>query len=157
MKKIFYFILLSLLWNCSPQFFKPVPKEFATQDRINKAKGFAKYIFNKCDTKDYSEIQGYDIDTGLKSSRFTSEKLIKSCEKLSEKYGKITVGELYNTITFTQPADFSDLMIFNAKSEKKDSVKYVVIDIYRDRDYIKDIYFMNKSKPKVHIKHFEIE
>lgn len=139
-----------LLWNCSSQFYKSTPKEFSTQERIEKAKGFAVQFLGKCNNKDYSEIQGFDIDVNIKKD-LTPENLKKACEKKLEKTGKIIIGNFNNAITPNHPADYMDLFVFDAKYEKSDSTKYIVVGVYRDKDFISGMSFVKTPKPVMKI------
>lgn len=151
MKKLFWLMSLMLFCSCASEVYKTLPKEYTTKERIDKAKGFAEEFFGKCNNKDYSEIQGYDIDVNLKKE-FTPEKFEKGCVKISEKLGKVTIGEFNNAMTFTRPADYSDMIVFKAKSEKSDSVKFVVVNLYRDKDFIKGIKLSYTPTPKIHFR-----
>ncbi len=148
MKNLFWIMVVWVLCGCNPTVYKTLPKQYSTKERLDKAKGFAQQFFEKCDKKDYSEIKGNDIDVNFKKE-FTSENLEKRCEKFSKKFGKITVGEFNNAITFTRPADFSDWFFFNVKAERTDSLKFVVVSLYRDKDFVKGLSLMDTATPKI--------
>ncbi|WP_333851282.1 hypothetical protein [Epilithonimonas sp.] len=149
-KKLFWLMSLMLFCSCASDFYKPTPEKFATQERISKIKGFAEQFFNKCNNKDYSEIQGYNIDINTKKD-LAPENLKKLCEKLLEKTGKITVGKFNNSITPNRPSDFMDLMVFDAKCENNDSIKYAVVSLYRDKDFIYKINLSKTPKPVIRV------
>lgn len=150
MKKLFLIMTLTLLWNCAPKYFLPLPKKNSSKERINKAKGFAEYFLNKCNAKDYSEIVGYDLDVNTRKFDFTSEKIEEKCKKINERYGKVTVGELNNAITYSRPTDYYDYFVFKSKLEKTDSLRYVVVGLYRDKDFIGgDLIISSVTTPKI--------
>lgn len=151
-KNVFFILSLLLLSSCASQFYKTLPKEYASKERIEKAKGFAEQFLNKCYTKDYTEIHGYEIDASLKRKMFNPEKLKETCEKTIEKMGNITIGEFNNALTLTRPTDFTDLMVFKAKAEKNDSVKFIVVGLYRDKDFIYGIRLADRATPKIRIR-----
>lgn len=150
MKKLFWLMSIMLFCSCASDFYKPTPEKFATQERINKTKGFAEQFFDKCNNKDYSEIQGYNIDVNTKKD-LAPENLKKVCEKLLEKTGKIAIGKFNNAITPNHPSDFMDVMIFDAKCESNDSVKYAVVSLYRDGDFMYKINLSKSPKPVIRI------
>ncbi len=143
----FILICLFILTNYNAQYFKKLPKKFMTSDRINKAESFAKLFFKKCDLKDYSEIQGYDFDVNSKKNYFTSEKIEKNCKKIAESYGKVIIGKTHNAITPTRLNDYIDYFVIDARTEKNDSVKYVVVSLYRDKDFIYTLNFSGQPYP----------
>lgn len=120
------------------------------EKRINKAKGFAEQFLGKCNNKDYSEIQGFDIDVNTKKE-LKPENLKKTCEKKLEKTGKITIGNFNNAITPNHPADYIDFFVFDAKYEKSDSIKYIAVGVYRDKDFILGMGFVKTPKPVMKI------
>ena len=140
-----------LLFSCSSMVYKPTPKENLTKERIEKAKKFADTFFNKCKNNDYTEFQGFDIDINYKKG-LASDELKKKCENLSARAGEISVGEFNNSITANHPMDYADLLVFNAKSSTNDSVKYVAVGLYRDKDFIYGITLTNRSTPKIHVR-----
>lgn len=148
LKKGIFLVLLMFLCNCSTKYYicnyDRIPKEFATKERIDKAKSYAEYFFNKCDTKDYSEIQDFELDINTK--RYLSPEGIEArCKKINEKYGKITVGELYKMKAASFPKNFRDYFVFKAKMEKTDSLKYVVVQSYRDKNLVVERLFITSN------------
>lgn len=150
MKNLFWIMSLTFFCSCASDFYKRTPEKFATQERINKAKGFAEQVFGKCSNKDYSEIQGFDIDVNTKKD-FGPENLKKFCEELSKKTGTITIGKFNRAITPNSPKDFMDYMVFDAKYEKNDTVKYAVVSLYRDKDFIYKVNLVSTPKPVIRI------
>ncbi len=148
-KKLFWIILLLLLWNCMPKYFLPLPQKNASNERIDKARSFAEYYYNKCNTKDFSEIQGFVMDINTKKFGFSPEEIEKYCTKKTGRYGKITVGEFNKAITVARPTDFYDYFIFKANLEKSDSLKYIVVGLFRDKDIIGGMRFTGTANPKL--------
>lgn len=149
MKKLFLIMTLMLLWNCAPKYFLPLPKKNASKERIEKAKSFAEYFFNKCNAKDYSEINGFLMDVNTKKFYFSPEKIEISCKKINEKFGNVSVGGFYDATTRTRPTDFYDNFIFKAKLEKSDTIKYINIGVYRDKDVIGGLLLTSNPYPKI--------
>lgn len=135
-----------LLSSCGSQYYKTLPKEYATQERIEKAKGFAEQIFGKCKNKDYSEVQGFDIDATAKRRAFTPAKIEYYCKKFNEKYGAISVEKYHSAITSIRPIDYSDTFIYKIKTEKSDSIKYILVGLFRDKDFVHA--FILSQKPE---------
>lgn len=150
-KNLPYIIFLLLLCSCSSMIYKDTPKEYLPKERIEKAKNFAEAFFNKCKNNDYTEFQGFDIDINYKKG-LASDELKKKCEKISARAGEISLGEFNNSITASHPIDYMDLLFFKAKSSTNDSVKYVAVGLYRDKDFIYGITLTNRSTPKIHYK-----
>lgn len=114
--------------------FKNLPAKNNSKERQALTKSFAENFFSKCEKQDYSEITGFNMDVNLK--RFFSPSKIESiCKSNQEKYGKITIGSLKVAKTRLRPADFQDYFIYNMKTEKNDSVRYVSLSLTRDQDY----------------------
>ena len=116
-----------------------MPSKNNTPERQALAKGFAENFYAKCAKKDYSEITGFNIDVNMKKS-FTPEKIKAICETSEKRFGKLEVGDLYAAKTTVYPSDFYDLFVFNIKTEKNDSIKYLRMGMTRDKDYINTFY-----------------
>ncbi len=140
---------LTILWNCAPKYFLPLPKKNASKERIDKARSFAEYIFEKCNKQDYSEIIGFPMDVNTKKFYFSPEKIGIECKKINDKYGNVHVGEFYDATTRARPTNFYDYFIFKAKLEKSDSIKYINVGLYRDKDVIGGLKFASEAYPKI--------
>lgn len=116
-----------------------MPSKNNTPARQILAKTFAENFFSKCAKKDYSEITGFNMDVNMKKY-FSQERNKTVCESFEKKYGKLEIGSLYAAKTNVYPSDFYDLFVFNVKTEKNDSVKYMRVGMTRDKDYISTFY-----------------
>lgn len=124
-----------------------MPAKNNTQARQTLAKSFADNYFSKCEKKDYSEIIGFNMDVNMKNY-FSQERNKTVCESFEKKYGKIEIGSLNSAKTNVYPSDFYDLFVFNIKTEKNDSVKYLRIGMTRDKDFINTFYLSTKPYNK---------
>jgi len=130
--------------NTSRPYFKNLEATYNTKERQNLAKNFAEQFYAKCENQDYSELQGFNMDVNFKK-KLSSETIEKICKISDKKFGKITIGNLYNAKTRTFPKDFMDYFEFNIKTEKKDSVKFVRLGLTRDQDFFSS-FFMTKEE-----------
>ena len=124
-----------------------MPSKNNTSARQNLAKSFAENFYAKCAKKDYSEITGFNMDVNMKNY-FSPEKIKTVCENSDKKYGKIEIGSLYAAKTNVYPTDFFDLFVFNIKTEKNDSIKYLRMGMTRDKDYFQVFYISTKPYNK---------
>lgn len=138
LKHISLFFCLIGLSSCMNRY-NNMPAKNNTQARQTLAKSFAENFFSKCGKKDYSEITGFNMDVNMKNY-FSQERNKTVCESFEKKYGKVEIGSLYAAKTNVYPSDFYDLFVFNVKTEKNDSVKYLRVGMTRDKDYINTFY-----------------
>ncbi len=149
MKKLFWLMSLMFFWSCAPKYFVPLPKKNASKERIDKAKSFADSFFDKCNKKDYSEINGFVMDVNTKKFYFSPEKIEIECKKINDKYGNVFVSEFFDATTLVRPTDYYDYFIFKTKLEKSDSIKYVSVGFYRDKDIIGGLKLSSNAYPKI--------
>lgn len=147
MKKLLWLMSLMFLWNCTPKYYLTLPKKYETKERIDKAKNFAEYFLDKCNKKDYSEINGFVMDVNTKKFKYSPEIIEKECEKINDKFGNVLVRDFYASKTRLRPTDFYDYFIFKTKLEKTDSIKYVRIEMYRDKDVIAGLALLSNPYP----------
>ena len=138
LKHILLVLCLIGLSSCMNRY-NNMPTKNNTQARQTLAKDFAENFFSKCQKKDYSEISGFNIDVNMKNY-FSPERNKTVCESFEKKYGKLEIGSLYAAKTNVYPSDFYDLFVFNIKTEKNDSVRYLRVGMTRDKDYINTFY-----------------
>lgn len=145
--QLYIFALLGLMslssCNTSRPYYKALASEHNTKERQNLAKNFAEQFYAKCEKKDYSEIQGFNMDASFKQ-KFSSEVIEKICKSSDRKLGKITIGNLYSAKTRTFPKDYMDFFEFNIKTEKSDSIKFLRLGLTRDKDFLSS-FFMGKE------------
>ncbi|WP_147366782.1 hypothetical protein [Epilithonimonas arachidiradicis] len=146
MKYILFFFGLISLSACLNRY-NNMPAKNNTSARQTLAKSFAENFYAKCAKKDYSEITGFNMDVNMKNY-FSPEKIKTVCENSDKKYGKIEIGSLYAAKTNVYPTDFSDLFVFNIKTEKNDSIKYLRMGMTRDKDYFQVFYISTKPYNK---------
>lgn len=149
MKLLKYILLVFCLIGLSSCInrYNNMPTKNNTQARQTLAKSFAENFYAKCAKKDYSEITGFNMDINMKNY-FSPEKIKTVCENIDKKYGKIEIGSLYAAKTNVYPKDFSDLFVFNIKTEKNDSIKYLRMGMTRDKDYFQIFYISTKPYNK---------
>ncbi|SKC01011.1 hypothetical protein SAMN05660477_02419 [Soonwooa buanensis] len=151
-KKLVYILPLILLTSCSSWVYKPTPKEHLSKERIALAKSFVEEFIHKCENRDYTPIVGFNLDINLNASLQKEEEFKKTCEKHVAKYGKVVVGDYHSAITPNTPRDYADFIVFNMTSEKKDSLKYMAVMLYRDKDYIAGFTSQKIPAPKLKLK-----
>ncbi|WP_300675024.1 hypothetical protein [Soonwooa sp.] len=151
-KKLVYILPLILLTSCSSWAYKPTPKEHLSKERIALAKSFAQEFIRKCENKDYTPLVGFNLDFNLNAILQKEEEFKKQCEKHEAKYGKVIVGDYHSAITPNTPRDYSDFIVFNMTSEKKDSLKYMAVMVYRDKDYLAGFTLVKTPAPKFKFK-----
>lgn len=140
---ILFFLSLISLSSCNRPWFNTLPLEYNTKERQDLAKSFAENFYSKCDKKDYSEIQGFNIDVNM-NRHFSSEKIEKICKSSQERLGKINIGNLYSAKTRAYPSDYLDFFEFYVTTEKNDSIRYLRIGLTRDKDYF-NTFLLTKS------------
>ncbi len=145
-KDILIIFFLMSLSSCINRY-ENMPSKNNTVERQKLARSFAENFYAKCEKKDYSEITGFNIDVNMKNY-FSPERIKTVCEKSEKNYGKIDIGSLYAAKTNVYPSDFSDLFVFNVKTEKNDSVKYLRMGMTRDKDYFQVFYISTKPYNK---------
>lgn len=136
LKIIIQFLTFLIMYNCSPSL--DLKGKNISEERIQLVKTFANDFFEKCEKKDYSEMQGYKVDINLKN-KLTSENIRKNCEYYENKYGTVTIGRLCEAKTYYSQKNFLDYFTFYAKGSKNDSIQFVRVNIYRDNNMLERI------------------
>ena len=127
-------ILLMII--CSNLFYsqieyKKIDNEDINQDKVQLSEKFIQSYLTKCSSQDYSDFVDFNLSKGHKN--FVNQKLEEICLGDEDRYGKIELIDL-NSVYKTNDSFFgrTGLYIFNAKTEKDKTIKYLSVWISKN-------------------------
>ena len=135
MNKIYFlFAIPFLLASCNSRY-SVVPLSKMSAERKQVATTFVETYLKKCENKDYSDFQGFNISKKFQA-KLSGDSLKKSCDYINYKNGKVTLEKLVSAHTPNSPKDFLDVLNFKVKTEKSSEPVYLHLGMYRDQNYI---------------------
>jgi hypothetical protein len=142
---LFTAILISSFANAQTYYKKISEKDISTE-RQTIAKNFIQDFLQKCEDKNYTKFENYNIVK--KFEMLLDEKLESICKKNEEELGKIELlsFDSAHINKYSINKDPYELFIFNAKTEKNPDRKFLSVWIYQDKNYIRGI-ITTKEKP----------
>ncbi len=140
----FLFAIPFLLASCNSRY-SVVPVSKMTAERKQIATNFVETYLKKCENKDYSEFQGFNISKKFEA-RLSSDSLKKSCNYINYKNGKVTLEKLVSAHTANSPKDFLDVFNFKVKTEKSAEPMYLHLGMYRDQNYIEMPFYLSEDE-----------
>ena len=145
MKNIYFLLIIPiLLGSCNSRYIAVSLSKFNIE-RKQIGQNFVKTYLEKCENKDYSEFEGFNISKKFQT-KLSPDSLKKSCNYLSYKNGKITVGKLVSAHTANSPKDFLDVLNFEIKTEKSAKPMYLHLGMYRDQNYIEMPFYISADE-----------
>ena len=145
--KNFFFITLFLGSFLNAQsYYKKISEKNINTERQTISKNFILDFLKKCEDKNYSKFENYNI--AKKFEMFLDEKLESICKKNDEELGKIELLDFDSAHLnkYSINKDPYELFVFNAKTEKNPDLKYLSVWIYQDRNYLSGL-VITKEKP----------
>ena len=143
-----FIVLVAQLMSCNSKYsYLNLSGSEKSKERVAYVKSFTTEFFSKCEKEDFSEIKNYPMSINMKN-RLEPENFRKLCSYYTNKYGKVTVGELSSASTDYSARDFLDNFFFHAKGSKNDSLQYVRVKVYRDDNMIERISIPNYKTNK---------
>lgn len=142
-------IIIALFFSSllpAQSFYKKISDKNINTERQTIAKNFIQEFLNKCENKNYSKFENYNI--AKKFEMFLDEKLESICKKNDEELGKIELLDFDSAHLnkYSINKDPFELFVFNAKTEKNPDLKYLSVWIYQDRNYLSGL-VITKEKP----------
>lgn len=128
-------MIIPILFSSCSSRYTTVPLNKINQERKAVAENFVKTFFTKCENKDYSEFEGFNISKKFQA-KLVSDSIKKSCNYLQYKNGKIEFEKLVSVHSGTFPKDFLDIFNFKLKTEKSAEPVYLHLGMYRDQNYV---------------------
>lgn len=127
--------------SCNSRY-SAVPLNKFSKERKQIAEDFVETYFKKCENKEYSEFDGFNIAKKLEA-KLSPDSLKKSCNYFYYKNGKVTVEKLVSAHTANSPKDFLDVFNFKIKTEKSAQPIYLHLGMYRDQNYIEMPFYIS--------------
>lgn len=145
MKKVYLHLLIPvLLGSCSSRY-TTVSLNKIDKERKDIAQKFVETYFAKCENKDYSEFEGFNISKKFQA-KLASDSLKKSCNYINYKNGKVKLEKLVSVHSGTFPKDFLDIFNFKLKTEKSAEPVYLHLGMYRDQNYIEIPFYFSADE-----------
>lgn len=146
MKNFFFIILFLGSFLNAQSYYKKISEKNINTERQTVAKNFILDFLKKCEDKNYSKFENYNLSKRLEM--FFDKTLEKNCQKNTEELGKIELLGFDSAYLnkYSEKTDPYELFVFNAKTEKNPELKYVSVWIYQDRNYLSGI-VITKEKP----------
>lgn len=140
-KNCLILIIPILLAGCNSRY-STVPRNKITEERKEVARQFLETLFRKCDEKNYTKLEGFNISKRLENSLLPEDSLKRSCERWDKFNGKITIDQFVSAHSANSPKDFLDVYNFKIISDRYPGFRYIHLGIYRDQNYLElPIYF----------------
>ena len=142
---LLFTLFFSSLLNAQTYYKKISDKDINTE-RQTVAKNFIQDFLKKCEDKNYTKFEHYNIVK--KFEIFLDEKLENICNKNDEEVGKIELlsFDSAHINKYSINRDPYELFIFNAKTEKNPDLKFLSVWIHQDKNYIRGM-VITKEKP----------
>lgn len=135
MNKIYFLLIIPFfLASCNSRY-NAVSLTKVSNERKQIAQDFVTSYFKKCEDKDYSAFEGFNIAKKFEA-KLSPDSLKKSCNYFYSKNGKITIEKLVSVHTPKYPKDFMDVLNFKLKTEKSAEPLYLHLGMYRDQNYL---------------------
>lgn len=124
------FVLNFILVFCQADY-KKIETEKLDTKKVLLSRSFIQSYLEKCLNKDYSASQGFKFSGEFE--KFFNNKLREVCESNRKHYGNITLENL-NSAYRNKTSIFGnqELYIFDAKTEKDKSIRYLSVWISAD-------------------------
>lgn len=151
MKNLTLLTLFLGLFVNAQSYYKKISEKNINTERQNIAKNFIQDFLKKCEDKNYSEFNHYNI--AKKFEMFLNEKIETICKKNDEELGKIELLDFDSAHLnkYSINRDPYELFVFNAKTEKNPKTKFLSVWIYQDQNYLSGIW-ISEEKPTHHKK-----
>ena len=123
--------LISGILIYSQNSYKEIKTEKLKSEKSQIAKNFIETFLDKCEKKDYSEFQNFNLSEGHKN--FMNQKLEEICVSNLSKFGKIRIENLNSA--YKENVSLiatNELYIFNTNTEKNKDIKYVSVWISKN-------------------------
>lgn len=142
---LFIALFISSVVNAQ-SYYKKISEKDINTERQTVAKNFIQDFLKKCEDKNFSKFENYNI--AKKFEMFLDEKLESICNKNDEDLGKIELlsFDSAHINKYSINKDPYELFIFNAKTEKNPNTKFLSVWIYQDRNYLSGLVF-TQEKP----------
>ncbi|MBV2224403.1 MAG: hypothetical protein KUL74_06060 [Cloacibacterium sp.] len=142
-------IIIALFFSSllpAQNFYKKISDKNINTERQTIAKNFIQEFLNKCENKDFTSFEKFNI--AKKFEMFLYEKLSDICQKNETDLGKIELQNLNSAYFYkiSLTSDPVELFIFKAKTEKNPDIQFLSVWIYQDRNYISGL-VITKVKP----------
>ena len=137
-----------LLGSCNTRYnsrYEAVPLSKMSAERKAVALSFVETYLKKCDNKEYSEFEGFNISKKFQA-KLAADSLKKSCNYLNYKNGKIKVEKLVSGHTTKSPKDFLDVLNFKITTEKSATPMYLHLGMYRDQNFIEMPFYVSADE-----------
>lgn len=145
MKIVEILVVVFSLTSCST-YYDTIPLSRVSEERKNVAQNFAQTIFTKCQNKDYSEIEGFNISKRFQKYIVT-DSLKRNCDWIEKKFGaNIGIDHLASVRTAKRPSDFLDVFSFELKSDKATKPVYLHLGLYRDKNFVELPYYFSSNE-----------
>ena len=146
MKNLLYLAIFISSFVNAQSYYKKISEKDINTERQTIAKNFIQDFLKKCEEKNFSKFESYNISKRFEM--FLTKNLESICKKNDEDLGKI---ELLNFDSahlnkYSVNNDPYELFIFNAKTEKNPNTKFLIYSIYQDKNYLNGL-VLTKEKP----------
>ncbi|QOW09069.1 hypothetical protein Q73A0000_01250 [Kaistella flava (ex Peng et al. 2021)] len=145
MKKIYFLLMIPFLMGSCNSRYSVVPLNKFNKERKQIAQDFVETYLKKCENKDYSEFEGFNIAKKFQA-KLSPDSLKRSCNYIYYKNGKVTVEKLVSAHTTKSPKDFMDVLNFKIKTEKSAAPMYLHLGMYRDQNYIEMPFYISADE-----------
>lgn len=135
MKKIYFLLLIPFLFGSCNSRYSAVSLSKMSKERKAIAQDFVEAYLKKCENKDYSEFEGFNISKKFQA-KLSPDSLKKSCNYINYKNGRVKVEKLVSAHTPNYPKNFVDVLNFKVTTEKSSEPMYLHLGMYRDQNYI---------------------
>jgi len=122
-------------------------------ERVKVSEQFFKEFLRKCAEKDFSKFENFILDKTFERKLFSEFE--NRCIGMEEWIGRINIKDFNSAYLndYSKNNDPLELIIFDADFEKKQSLKYLSILIFRDQNVISGMVIteqkpISKYKPK---------
>lgn len=144
-KYLLLFCSLSIIGVAGQKYYAKISNTKVNSERKEVALNFAKAYLEKCEKKDYTPFQDFNITGRVQYS--LNQNFEKSCQQINENLGKIEIKNLEAAYLqkYTKDLDPIDLMVFTMTSEKVQKPLFVNVWIYHDKNFISGINFSERN------------
>ena len=145
MKKIYFLLIIPfVLGSCSSRY-TTVSLSKIDKERKEIAQNFVETFLEKCQNKDYSEFEGFNIAKKFQA-KLAPDSLKKTCNYINYKNGKVEIAKLVSVHSGTFPKNFLDIFNFKLKTEKSKEPVYLHLGMYRDQNYIEMPFYFSADE-----------
>lgn len=145
MKNLKLAAILLILMSCTSEI-SVIPLSKVNAEKKETARRFTETVFQKCNTKEYSPITGFNISKGFEVHTL-GDSLQVMCENIARRHGKVQLGQLVSVQTSNLAKNFMDVYNFQVISEKDAAAKFIHVGMYREGNYIeRPFYFNNRAE-----------